>query len=154
MIICTSRIREWELQIWNWSASVQPEIAPLFTISFQCLKKKKILKNWQVYDWLAKWLIMSGYMDLRRPRVYRRSNIRLVFSYSVAYLWVRVRGKFLRHRSYFVHSCPLGMGGFQEGATGGGLLIFFSYSIKRHITQYIREIDYFSRLCKVSTHSW
>ena len=41
MIICTSRIREWELQIWNWSTSVQHEIAPLFTISFQCLKKKK-----------------------------------------------------------------------------------------------------------------
>ena len=41
MIICTLRIREWEHQIWNWSASFQPEIAPLFTISFQCFNKKK-----------------------------------------------------------------------------------------------------------------
>ena len=40
VIICTWRIREWELQILNWSSSVQPEIVPLFTISFQCLKKK------------------------------------------------------------------------------------------------------------------
>ena len=77
VIICTWRIREWELQILNWSSSVQPEIVPLFTISFQCLKKK--FKSWQVYDWLAKWLIMSGYMDLRRPRVYRRSNVGLVY---------------------------------------------------------------------------
>ena len=31
--------------------------------------------------WLAgEWLIMSGYMDLRRPRVYRRSNVGLVTS--------------------------------------------------------------------------
>ena len=61
--------------------SVQHEIAPLFTISFQCFKKKKkIFKNWQVYDWRTKWLIMSGYMDLRRPRVYRRSNVGLVYS--------------------------------------------------------------------------
>ena len=79
VIICTWRIREWELQILNWSSSVQPEIVPLFTISFQCLKKK--FKSWQVYDWLAKWLIMSGYMDLRRPRVYRRSNVGLVHFY-------------------------------------------------------------------------
>ena len=81
VIICTWRIREWELQILNWSSSawsVQPEIVPLFTISFQCLKKK--FKSWQVYDWLAKWLIMSGYMDLRRPRVYRRSNVGLVIA--------------------------------------------------------------------------
>ena len=32
-------LEEWELQIWNWSTSVQLEIAPLFTISLQ-LKKK------------------------------------------------------------------------------------------------------------------
>ena len=41
-------------------------------------KKKKSLKNQQVYDWRTKWLIMSGYMDLRRPRVYRRSSVGLV----------------------------------------------------------------------------
>ena len=61
---------------WTWCSSVGPEVAPLFTISFECKKKK--IKSWQVCDWLAKWLIMSGYMDLRRPRVYRRSNVGLV----------------------------------------------------------------------------
>ena len=42
------------------------------------VKKKKENKSWQVCDWLAKWLIMSGYIDLRRPRVYRHSNVGLV----------------------------------------------------------------------------
>ena len=37
-------------------------------------KKSKVGRS----DWLAKWLIMSGCMDLRRPRVYRRSNVGLV----------------------------------------------------------------------------
>ena len=69
------RVREWEFQIWSWCSSVGPEVAPLFTNSFECKKK---IKSWQVCDWLAKWLIMSGYMDLRRPRVYRRSNVGLV----------------------------------------------------------------------------
>ena len=40
--------------------------------------KKKKIKSWQVCDWLAKWLIMLGYMNLRQPRVYRRSNVGLV----------------------------------------------------------------------------
>ena len=31
---------------------------------------------------LAKWLIMSGYMDQRRPRVCRRSNVGLVKTYT------------------------------------------------------------------------
>ena len=71
---------EWELQIWNWSTSVQPAIAPLFIFpsNVSKKKKKKVFKNWQVYDWRTKWLIMLGYMDLRRPRVYRRSNVGLV----------------------------------------------------------------------------
>ena len=33
-----------------------------------------ILKSWQVCDWLAKWIIMLRFMDLRWPRVFRRSN--------------------------------------------------------------------------------
>ena len=69
-------VREWELQIWSWCWSIGPEVAPLLTISFECKKKK--IKSCQVCDWLAEWLIMSGYMDLRRPRVYRRSNVGLV----------------------------------------------------------------------------
>ena len=47
--------------------------------NFLWMWKKKKMKSWQVCDWLAKWLIMSGYMDLRRPRVYRRSNVGLVW---------------------------------------------------------------------------
>ena len=44
---------------------------------FNVEKKKvfKIFKSWHVRDWLAKWLIMLGFMDLRRPRVSRRSNV-------------------------------------------------------------------------------
>ena len=35
-------------------------------------KKKEIFKSWQVCDWLAKWLIVLGFRDLRWPRVYWR----------------------------------------------------------------------------------
>ena len=37
-----------------------------------------IFKSWQVCDWLAKWMIMLRFMDLRWPRVFRRSNVGLV----------------------------------------------------------------------------
>ena len=40
-------LEEWELQIWSWSASVQPEIAPLFTISLQL--KKKLFFNKKLF---------------------------------------------------------------------------------------------------------
>ena len=39
---------------------------------------KKFFKSWQVCDWLPKWLIMLGFMDLRQPRLVRRSNVGLV----------------------------------------------------------------------------
>ena len=42
-------------------------------------KKREIFKSWQVCDWPAKWLIVFGFMDLRWPRVYRRSNVGLVY---------------------------------------------------------------------------
>ena len=58
----------------TWDCTTFNNFLPMF-------KKKKKKKSWQVYDWLAKWLIMSGYMDLRRPRVYRRSNVGLVLYY-------------------------------------------------------------------------
>ena len=48
------------------------------------LKKKKFFKifeSWQVCDWLAKWIIMLRFMDLRWPRVFRRSNAGLVVSF-------------------------------------------------------------------------
>ena len=48
---------------------------------------KIIFKNWQVCDWLAKWLIMLvGFMDLRQPRVSQRSNIDLVYPW---FLWLK-----------------------------------------------------------------
>ena len=57
-------------------------IAPFFTVSFhEKFEKKmffKIFKSWQVWDWLAKWIIMLRFMDLRWPRVFRRSNVGLV----------------------------------------------------------------------------
>ena len=50
-----------------------------FCITFHSFNvKKKVFKSWQVCDWLAKWLIVLGFMDLRWPRVYRRSNVGLV----------------------------------------------------------------------------
>ena len=39
---------------------------------------KKFFKSWQVCDWLANWLIMLGFVDLRHLRVVRRSNVGLV----------------------------------------------------------------------------
>ena len=57
-------------------------IAPLFTVSFhEKFEKKmffKIFKSWQVCDWLAKWIIMLRFLDLRWPRVFRLSNVGLV----------------------------------------------------------------------------
>ena len=47
-------------------------------VFFSMPVKKKFFKSWQVCDWLAKWLIMLGFMDLRWPRVARRSNVSLV----------------------------------------------------------------------------
>ena len=41
-----------------------------------------ILKSWQVCDWLAKWIIMLRFMDLRWPRVFRRSNAGLVIFFK------------------------------------------------------------------------
>ena len=40
-----------------------------------------IFKSSQVCDWLAKWIIMLRFMDLRWPRVFRRSNAVLLSLY-------------------------------------------------------------------------
>ena len=55
---------------------------PYFTETLDRKKNKFKSWQWQVCDWLAKWLIILGFMDLRWPRVYRRSNVGLVL------LWV------------------------------------------------------------------
>ena len=60
-------------------------IAPLFTIFFHEMFEKKffkIFKSWQVCDWLAKWIIMLEFMDLRWPRVFWRSSVGLVITYD------------------------------------------------------------------------
>ena len=49
-----------------------------------------ILKIWQVCEWLAKWLIMLGLMDLRQLRVSRRSNIGFVFYYKPRHTFSRL----------------------------------------------------------------
>ena len=51
VIICTWRIEKWELQILSWSSPIQPEIAPLFTIPFQCLKKRFSKVGGSVIGW-------------------------------------------------------------------------------------------------------
>ena len=43
----------------------------------------KIFKSWQVCDWLAEWIIMLRFMDLRWPRVFRRSNVGLVLNMTL-----------------------------------------------------------------------
>ena len=73
---------------YGFSISVQPEIDCTTFHSFfswNVWKKFffKIFKSWQVCDWLAKWIIMLGFMDLRWPRVFRRSSVGLVWSYFV-----------------------------------------------------------------------
>ena len=60
---------------------------------FNLRERKKIFKSWQVCDWLAKWLIVLGFMDLRWPRVYRRSNVGLVI----------ICGPWLHHVSHKLH---------------------------------------------------
>ena len=56
-------------------------IAPLFTGSFHEMFEIFFFffKSSQVCDWLAKWIIMLRFMDLRWPRVFRRSNAVLLF---------------------------------------------------------------------------
>ena len=55
----------------------------LILISSIWERKKEIFKSCQVCDWLAKWLMVLGFMDLRWPRVYRRSNVGLVSEWSI-----------------------------------------------------------------------
>ena len=68
---------------YGFSISVQPGIDCTTSqfLFMKCLKKKmffKIFKSWQVCYWLAKWIIMLRFKDLRWPRVFRHSNVGLV----------------------------------------------------------------------------
>ena len=42
--------------------------------------------SWQVCDWLAKWLIVLGFMELWWPSVYRHSNVGLVWNYIYIFI--------------------------------------------------------------------
>ena len=60
-------------------------IAPLFTGSFhEMFEIFFFFKSSQVCDWLAKWIIMLRFMDLRWPRVFRRSNAVLLLIQIIA----------------------------------------------------------------------
>ena len=66
---------------YGFSISVQPEIyCTTFHSFFSMFEKKKFFKvskvGKSVNGW---WLIMLGFMDLRWPRVFRRSNVGLVY---------------------------------------------------------------------------
>ena len=66
---------------------------------FNLRERKKIFKSWQVCDWLAKWLIVLGFMDLRWPRVYRRSNVGLV-GFGMTYIRGLMVSSILRMKMY------------------------------------------------------
>ena len=53
--------------------------------------KKEIFKSWQVCGWLAKWLIILEFMDIRWRRVYRHSNVGLVQMHCKGFVpWICV----------------------------------------------------------------
>ena len=60
------------------------------------LKVEKKFKSCKICDWLAKWLIGLGFMDLRWSRVHRRSNVGLVDSLSVDYISVDISTEWLK----------------------------------------------------------
>ena len=73
-------------------------------------KGKKKFKSWQICDWLTKWLIGLGFMDLRWPRVYWRSNVGLVctcFEISVWNLACTSSGWYHTSSSSFIPICSL-----------------------------------------------
>ena len=69
---------------YGFSISVLPGI-DCTTFQFLFMKSLKIIKSWQVCDWLAKWIIMLQFMDLRWPRVFQRSNVGLLEMCSCTY---------------------------------------------------------------------
>ena len=117
-----SQLEEWSFKFKvHLRSSVQPEIAPLFTIYFQKTFSGRnpfrtahnkprgdvnstawwcragplsilIFKIWQLCDWLTKSLIMLGLMALRRPRISRRSTVGLVNNCGCWYCWQVIGG--------------------------------------------------------------
>ena len=78
---------------YGFSVSVQPGIDCTTSqfLFMKCLKKNVfflIFKSWQVCNWLAKWITMLRFMDLRWSRVFRRSNVGLVYIYIYTHMSV------------------------------------------------------------------
>ena len=110
---------------YGFSISVRPGIdcTTFQFLSCKVWKKKKkffkIIKSWLVCDWLAKWMIMLRFMDLRWLRVYRRSNVGLVlywnramaipFRFTVIHhlagLWKIFPNKYWANKAYFEDCC-------------------------------------------------
>ena len=75
---------------YGFSISVQPEIDCttfqfLFMKCFEKILVFKFFKSWLVCDWLAKWLIMLGFRDLRWLRVFGLLLV-VLFKLDLAYL--------------------------------------------------------------------
>ena len=79
--VAASTCFEWLLKYVNVFIILAPKLTLHHFSEFQ--HKKMNFKSWQVCDWLAKWLTgVLGFMDLRWPWVYRRSNVGLVLKMS------------------------------------------------------------------------
>ena len=69
----------------------------------------KIFEGCQVCDWLGKSIIMLRFMDLRWPRVFRRSNVSLVY-YCLAQSFSQLHNEihFFSHSNYCSHISVVG----------------------------------------------
>ena len=87
-----------EFSTWDWLHHFSQ------FLFMKSLKKKmyfKIFKSWQVCDWLAKWIIMLRFMDLRWPRVFRRSNAGLVTKSTPIIEYIRKMQYKLKCQAFF-----------------------------------------------------
>ena len=90
------RIKECELQIWSWSSPVQPENATLFTISFQCLKKKDFQKLAGL--WLAGEVVnhigIYGSKAAEGLSAFQRRSCVIILSTLEGYCWLSYYASF------------------------------------------------------------
>ena len=97
------RIKEWELQIWSWSSPVQPENATLFTISFQCLKKKDFQKLAGL--WLAGEVVnhvgIYGYKAAEGLSVFQRRSCLTIIKNGGLYFFVIAMGYVSTNSKHF-----------------------------------------------------
>ena len=67
-----SDVHTWERSLKCYAKNSTHIYIYIYILFMKSLKKKffLIFESWQVCDWLAKWMIMSRFMDLRWPRVF------------------------------------------------------------------------------------